>query len=462
MFSESVPANVEQIPALDTDRYRSSPSFGTEKGLFDVELRGFETSNPKLWQQVAVKLPFKLARLVDHSGDMSKRWYVLFYAYDVSRDTLARKRITADLNRIKNIHQRYAAADLIVREVNADLRAGKVLGKDKLSGITQPASQIEKFSLIEALSWFIDQKKANRNKKHYVRKFKTLKNHIIDFLLERHGLNRPGDQVEEFLKRKGVDPPLRSLKQAWVHELFDTFKKKFPANKTFNNTRGDFGTFLNYINKRRPGFFKVNLVEAIDVLPVISKKHAAYSDEQMVQIKSKCIEKRYFQLLFFIQCIYYTLARPQQLLAMKCYHFDLDGNRIFLPGEQDKESRDEYVSISPRFKQIILDKGIDQCDPNLYVFGEDGPAETPIKTLNPFWWRNQEVLKDLGYYQLNPNYSLYSYKHSGAISLYKATKDIKLVQRQCRHLTLEQTNDYLRDLEALTDHDALNGWTGAL
>jgi integrase len=59
-------------------------------------------------------------------------------------------------------------------------------------------------------------------------------------------------------------------------------------------------------------------------------------------------------------------------------------------------------------------------------------------------------------------YTIYGYKHSGAISLYIATKDIKLVQAQCRHANSVQTDIYLRDLCLLSQPEGLEKWKGSL
>lgn len=76
-----------------------------------------------------------------------------------------------------------------------------------------------------------------------------------------------------------------------------------------------------------------------------------------------------------------------------------------------------------------------------------------------FYNRNVKVFKALGLDKASVRYSMYSYEHSGVISLYKATKDIKLVQSQCRHHnSLDQTNKYLRDLGLLSDYDGLEAW----
>lgn len=49
------------------------------------------------------------------------------------------------------------------------------------------------------------------------------------------------------------------------------------------------------------------------------------------------------------------------------------------------------------------------------------------------------------------NYTLYSWKHTGAIALYNKTKDIKKIMAQMRHASISETDNYLRDLGIIQD-----------
>ena len=57
--------------------------------------------------------------------------------------------------------------------------------------------------------------------------------------------------------------------------------------------------------------------------------------------------------------------------------------------------------------------------------------------------RFQKLIPELN---LSEEYTLYSWKHSGVVSAYNAGVDIKTIQRQCRHSSLEQTDVYLKSL----------------
>jgi integrase len=446
IYSHEQPLDKLEIEGIDLSVYRSNPALSAPKSLNSDQNKHFFEGNTKAWHQVALRFPYKLARLIHHDGDLSKRWYVVFYAYDVSVEKVRRIRLFDPINRKKTVRERMEIAEEIIRDVNADLRAGKVLGKDKLNGSINTKTSVDKMKLCEGFAYFVEQKKINKNERSYFRRFTTLQNHI-----------------EAWYKKWAIsDIPLRQLNNDRVLAFFDYLKSVGLKNKTFNNYRTDFGTVLNYLSKKKPGLFKFNLIENVDILPVVTEKHAAYNDEQIKAIQKACIELDQQQLLLYIQFIYYTLARPKNLLHLKVVDIEIDKHRIKIKGKTDKNKTTEYVSISPQFKQIILQNRIQKYNPDDYVFGLLGtPGPNRIKTVNTFWKRNLKVLKSLGYYQENSNYTLYSFKHSGVISLYNATKDIKLVQRQCRHKTLDQTNTYLRDLDLLTDHEALKEWKGA-
>jgi integrase len=183
----------------------------------------------------------------------------------------------------------------------------------------------------------------------------------------------------------------------------------------------------------------------------------------MKTLMEACEREQFAQMLLFMQFEYYTLARPMEICCIQVKNIDLKENRIMIAGDTAKGRSDEYVGIPARFKDIISKSGILNSDPNDYVFSRDEkPGAVKYQSPMTFWKKNVVLLERTGLDKINENFSLYSYKHSGAISLYLATKDIKLLQRQCRHKTVGQTEAYLRDLGLMSGLEALNGWDGAI
>ncbi len=391
---------------------------------------------------MAEKHKYKLARLIHHDYDLTKRWYVLFWAWDVSKDKYVRRRLYDPLNRKKNLPERIREADMMIRSINAQLHQGKVLGKK--SGRVDKVN-VMKLTLLESCDFVYNQKNLNKNRVNYTRGFLTLKTKLEDWL--------------EHEQR--VDFPLKQFDLDDTFAFFDFVRDNVGSNKTFNNYRDMFAILINFLMKRNPNLFQTNPIQSVTNLPVHSKRHAAYTDKQLAEINKACVTLGYGYTLFFIQFIYYTLGRPLELRGLRVGNINVDKNRILFPAEISKNKRDEYVGIPNAFKQIIIDSGILSFPVDYFIFGKSKPDNVPCSKLYHYE-RLVKVLKHLSYDKLLAEHDVYSFKHSGAISLYMATKDIKLVQNQCRHNSVAQTDHYLRDLGLMDDFESLKNWTGNL
>lgn len=454
---ESISAILNKKSGLSDVEFDSSPAFGTNNSLNLAIQEAFSEDIFKLCQEtVPDKFPYKEAKLVHHDYDMSKRWYVDCHAWDVSINKLRRYRLFEPLNRIKAKGRRIMTGEQMVLMINGQLRAGKVLGKDKLNDAV--AIRTDTLTLLEAIKYVWDEKKRNGHRENYYRTFQTLKTMLEEWL--------------EF--KKAPDFYLKKFTQQDARDFFLYLRtERKLANKTINTTFDNLGIAFRYIEKHSSKLWRKDPLGAIDTLPVIVKKHAAFSERQ-VKVIMKGIDERvknaikeltangYLQLKLFIQFIYYTLARPKEIYSLRVGDIDLKGNRVFIRGEESKNKIDEYVPLPNALQNYIRKSGVMKYPPEDYLFSKGGlPGKTKLHE-NFFWDKHNRVLKEKGLHDLNLDFSLYSYKHTGAISLYTATKDIKLLQRQCRHQSVAQTDAYLRDLGAFSTYEALKGWKGAV
>jgi integrase len=218
---------------------------------------------------------------------------------------------------------------------------------------------------------------------------------------------------------------------------------------------------FNTLIDRDPTLFKGdNPLSKFKYLNTSSKKHASYSELQLQQLKTALLKDNQPKLLLFIQFMYFTLARPyEEIRLLKVGDIKMKDRKIFFAAENDKNSTDSYVGISNSFYKIITDSGILAYPESYYIFSRDKllPGVTPVGN-NYFYLHIKPYIVSLGFLRLNKDHTIYSFKHTGAIALYKATRDIKLVQAQCRHSNIEQTNKYLRNLGVLDDFEQLNKW----
>jgi len=435
----------------------SIPAFGTKKTGNSTGITHSFKDFSKLCQQTVPQKPYNKAKLVHHNYDLTKRWYVEFWAWNDTTKQKERVRLFKPLNYKKhNVTKRLDLAEQMIRIINSQLEAGKVKGKDAINTIV--ADHPGRLTLLNAITYVAKQKELNGHRKNYYRTFNTLHTNLSNWL--------------EF--KKHPDFPLKEFDRSDATEFFKWMRDESEvSNKTINNTMLNLRTAFNYIEKQGDKVFKTDHPLAhLPVLPVVTKMHAAYSDAQIekvfAQIKvseAKAAKHRkpgYKQLQLFISFIYYLLARPNEIIQLRVGDIRLSDNRVLIKGEVSKTKVDFYVEISPKLKTIIQKSGVLKYPEECYIFGKEGVPGTAKVHANFFWDKHNRILKLTGLLALNPHFSLYSYKHSGVVSLYKATKDIKLVQRQCRHQTLEQTNTYLRDLGLLSEYDQLSKWKGAV
>ena len=141
----------------------------------------------------------------------------------------------------------------------------------------------------------------------------------------------------------------------------------------------------------------------------------------------------------FLCCLftYGCLLRPhQEIRNLKWGDFSEDMKHISLSGKRNKSGRNRIVPLNPYILQY-LHKGLDTD--NIFT-GKEKPFNSDyFKTLWSRYKAQSNVLEDLQ--------TLYSFRHSGAIEIYKRTGSLTILQQAMGHASLAVTLGYLRGLE---------------
>ena len=143
--------------------------------------------------------------------------------------------------------------------------------------------------------------------------------------------------------------------------------------------------------------------------------------------------------------IFYCYIRPGELRLVKVGDVDFDEWRIFMRGTISKNKKDEWIAIPDALKAYIAPLCLYQCPPNYYLVGKDGtPSPEPV-AYN--WWSRHHLvmLRALNY---SERYNLYSWKHSGVCHAYRNGMDLRELQVQLRHHSLEMVAIYLKSMGA--------------
>jgi integrase len=392
----------------------------------------------------------------------TRPWHVQFYTTDAFNIKLIRKRVLKkELNEIPSVDKRRRFAVQAIADINA------MLYNDWHTESVDRAPALLKFDFrhftwVQAIDYVASFKREVEGvRPKTIKEYTSTKTTVIDFLMHEK-------VSREFL--------LREINALVLRRYFDYLKQvRKLANKTYNGRRAILHSVFTVLLERDPKLFHgKNPVKDVKMLKTGSKKHAAYTDEQLGQIRDAMLKGSDAHLVFFIQVMFYTLARPEELRHLKIGDIDLTGRRILFRGEVAKTGVEQHVGINDSFAAILEEQRVTEFPANFYLFSNNGfhggwgrkekshiPGPDPVAS-SYFYKRIRPYINELGFRRINANYTIYSFKHTGAIALYRATRDIKLVQSQCRHQSIEQTNVYLRDLGALSDFDQLNKWKGPI
>lgn len=316
--------------------------------------------------------------------DLKKRWFVYYYEGE------KRIRITKGINTNKTARQRMKAAEDLIKELK------------RLHKKAKPLSDTA-----EALKRYLEDSKPQWRRSTY-EEYIGMNNAFLRFL-------------------KG-----REVTEALVHRYMLNIRAKYqPA--TWNKHRDRLKNNLRAIGC--PDWF-----EAFPPMK-FSSSPSRYFQKHQVQLLGETIRDNNDDLWLFVQFMFYTFIRPKELRGLKVGDVLLDEGEIRVPAAISKNKKTQFVAIPDIFMSKL--DFLKDLPPGHFIFPgrDDGKALSK----NTMYRRHRKILEHL---EFGSEYSLYSWKHTGAITLFRKGVSIKEIQMQMRHHSLDQTDQYLRQLGA--------------
>ena len=279
-----------------------------------------------------------------------------------------------------------------------------------------------------------------------------LANKVYHYLTENNYSFRPKTTVIEkfdLLTKKKLSEPLslaykdylkRIIKKLRTQLVFsgelsqdylDSIVLRHENNTSFNTTRRHLNVIINYLYEHNFPIKKSKLK---------SRKQTEILHKPIVNIKDLFARVKSYDYDLFICCLltYGCLLRPhQEIRLLKWEDFSSDLSYICLSGNRVKSRRNRIVPV-PNYIKCELKK----CGaPQLNIFSNRQlPYNLSYFSLK--WRRFKKLNKDL-----NNNLTLYSFRHSGAINIYKRTGSLSKLQTAMGHSSLNVSLTYLRGLE---------------
>lgn len=200
--------------------------------------------------------------------------------------------------------------------------------------------------------------------------------------------------------------------------------------------------------KRAEGSNANNPFSNIESMKGKARSLMYFTPEQTERIKRYCIENDP-QLWLAIRLLFYCFIRPGELRLLKVGDISITYNFIELCSDISKNRKTEKVTIPVQMLPPLTE--VVQTNNSYYIFGKQGrPGSIPLST-NDLSNRHRKVLKELN---IHGRYALYSWKHTGVVMAVKSGINLKDLQLQLRHHSLDMVNEYMKDL-GVTDSEAL-------
>ena len=213
-------------------------------------------------------------------------------------------------------------------------------------------------------------------------------------------------------------------------DFIDSLMLRYDNSTSYNTQRRHVNVIINYLNNN--GF-------KISTSKLKSKKRNESLNKPIDNIIELLEEIKSFNLNLYLCCLitYGCLLRPhREIRELTWGDFSNDLSYIKLDGNRNKSGKNRIVPIPGYIRDNLYPKA-----PNLNVFTSDlrAPNKDYFKTL---WSRFKVTSK-----HLKKGQTLYSFRHTGAIEIYKRTGSITKLQKAMGHSSINVSLTYLRGLE---------------
>lgn len=289
---------------------------------------------------------------------------------------------------------------------------------------------IQKKSLQVLLKEALDKKlNANLNR-FYKRNLTSIYNSFIDFL-----------------SPKEKDGDIANIKRARIEEFLSQFNS---SGTYYMNKRRDLGVLFASVSKTLE--LKLSVVKDTDTRKSKASLHKIYETEQIKPILD-FLKANHPNLYLCCLICYGCFLRPhEEVRNLYGYHFKKDLTEIHLAGHENKGGRVRVVYI-PDYVRKELEPILPYLKPNLNIFTLKEHAFNDAY-FNTAWTRAWQKMFKLGI--VEKNQTIYSFRHTAAVNVYKKTKDLNILQQLLGHSDMIVTLKYLRGLGEATSAELKN------
>jgi integrase len=304
------------------------------------------------------------------------------------------------------VDQRFSIGNLLAADVYKYLTEGGVLKKYK-SDTVIIGKQTDRDYLTRALN--------NKLSGNYSKKYNEMLKHVYRLTIqEMIGDNLTSSNISDILL-------------------------KYNSGVSYNTTRRHLNVLINEAVQLGMNHHPLKNIK--------SKRAKASLHKPINNAKDLLDEINQYNSNLYLCCLltYGCLLRPhREIRELTWGDFTSELSYIKLSGGRNKSGRNRIVPVPSYIREIIV-RG--ESSNNIFTSSTKPPNPDYFKTL---WSRFKRVSK-----LIEQDQTLYSFRHSGAIDIFKRTGSITKLQKAMGHSSINVSLTYLRGLEIpeLTEED---------
>jgi integrase len=352
-----------------------------------------------------------------NSDELNKRTYILFYLNGKRIRIYNGKLLGKEIhpNRASNIKDRNTLLNELLFEIKSALRTNKPILDNKKQEIKE-----EPYTTEELLSIAISNKNSMDISAEYKRNLRQIHNAFIEFL-------SPEEKVQ----------PITELKLSRIEEFLSRYNS---SGTYYMNKRRDLGVLFSAVNRLIPN--PVLLIKKTSTRKTKSKLHKIYEPEQLRAVLGYL--KDHHQHLYLCCLITFgCFLRPhKEVRKLTAGHFKKGTSEIHLSGSENKGRKVRVVYV-PDYVSKEVEALLLYLKSTENIFSKDIQPYNEAY-FNTAWTRAWSKMFQLGIIQ--ENQTIYSFRHTAAVDVYRRTKDVNLLKSLLGHSSIVVTLKYLRGL----------------
>lgn len=372
-------------------------------------------------------MKFKLAKFHEKNGDLNTRWCVEYYFEHPETYEMTRFIIWIS-SRLKTRAERRRKGDMLVAEINKKLKQGWNPFENNLLLVK---------SLREAFDHVLLIKKSICRKRTY-RDYKSVLNFFADYT----------ESIGRIITPSDVSFTIALNYLEWIR------KQNKLTNRSINNHLIYLKSAFNILVEREyttfNPFLKIKKFE-------IEQPGILAFNENETKLISETLPGYNRRLYIISLMIYYCFLRPQEICRLRLYNIDLKHKEIMVFAHMSKNKKQESVGIPEiLYEELMACELHKYPSDNYFCSKEFYPGEIEIApTRIAEAWR--VYANSVG---LPVSKKIYHLKHTGVGRAVDKGINLRDIQLQIRHSSLDITEKYLRQFRTKVSSDFMNKMPG--